>query len=226
MQKLKEMLKQLGATPELMESFTKELQAYKDTLDKEFGTRLDAAKQICLEEVQAEKKNLSRKIEIFLESRITTINREAQKQAAIGESESVKMLKGIKSLLEGITNDAPTDNQANTEVRKLRVLATKLQEERDNSTAAAKRANAIAQKALQRCKVLESKIQTKNTVAENKTPAQKPLLESIRVQSAEPKTTRPVVTENKHSMGIMNGNPDIMNIANGLDGTPAFVTKQ
>lgn len=230
MDKIKELLKQLKATPELTEAFIKTLSEYKSGLDTQFEANIEKAKQVCFEEVEAAKAQLAQKVEVFLEARIASINREAQKQAAIGESESVKTLRGMKALLEGVTLDGnPEDNQAAVaENKKLRVMVSKLQEERDGAVAQAKRANTIATKAIQRTKILESANPVnKQTVTESAArPTGKTNLESVRTQSAKP-TTRQVVNEStvKPATHQASSTPEIAAIAEGLDGSPAFARK-
>lgn len=242
MDKIKELLKQLGGSAELVESVIKEFQAYKERVDKEANetlvARLEKAKQICLEELNKEKADLARKVEIFLEARIASINREAQKRAAIGESEAVKTLKELKNLLEGVNNDGNSeDNQAET--KKLRLMAARLQEEITGLQGQAKRANTIAMRALQRNKVLESqagdikpvaeekpepKPEPEKPKSEEKEPEKKEGLEAIREESEEPKTTRHVLVESQTPAAKEEptSSPDIMAIADGLDGSPAF----
>ena len=62
MEKIKDLLKQIGATQELTESILNELKSFhtrtKKQLDEEFHARLEKAKQVCLEEFDKEKVKL------------------------------------------------------------------------------------------------------------------------------------------------------------------------
>jgi hypothetical protein len=234
MDKIKDLLKQLGGSPELIEQITKELTAYKGQCLAEADATLQAklvkAKQVCMEEVAVEKANLQRKVEIFLEARINSIDREAEKQAAIGESEAVKTLRGIQSLIEGVDNDSTPEAQAAVaEVKKLRVLVTKLNEDKAQLAETAKRANQIAMKALQRNKMLESKdLPRKPQTGQEPAPAGKPAnLGAVRTESSEPKTTRKVLVESQVK-APETGKPaqadgEVAAIAAGIESMPAFM---
>jgi|APFre7841882654_1041346.scaffolds.fasta_scaffold27130_2 hypothetical protein len=230
MDKIKDLLKQLGGSPELIEEITKELAAFKAQCLAEADATLQAnlvkAKQVCLEEVVAEKANLRRKVEIFLEARINSIDRDAEKQAAIGESEAVKMLRGIQSLLEGVDNNSTPETQAAVaEVKKLRVLVNKFNEDKAQLVETAKRANQIAMKALQRNKMLESKnLPSKPQPEDSAKPAN---LGAVRIESSEPKTTRKVLVESQIKAPEA-GKPaqadgEVAAIAAGIESMPAFM---
>lgn len=230
MEKIKELLKQLGASPEMQTQFIEHLENFQKSVNEEaektLAQRLQAAKEVCLEEVATEKLNLARKVEVFLESRISTINREAKKQAAIGESEAVKTLQGVKAMLEGIQVDGtPEDAQAAiAENKKLRVMCSKLQEEKASAMDQAKKANSIAIKALQRTKVMESKLQAGTVTESVQKPEAKPVAkpETLRTPAAKPATTRTVVTESASPKVAPTSSPEIMAIAESLDGNPAY----
>ena len=230
MEKIAELLKQLGGTPELVGEITKQLSEYKGRVMAEAKATLEErkaqAKQICMEAVAEEKAVLQRKVEIFLEACIDRIEREATKQAAIGESEAVKTLRGIKALFEGVTNDASTEDQAATatEVKKLRVLCSQLKESNERLSQQATRANQIAMKALQRNKVLETKTNLKEDV-QPEVEEDETDLSTLQVESAQPKTTRKVLVESqtKTETAVANSDTDVMAIANGIESAPAFM---
>jgi hypothetical protein len=238
MDKIIGLLKQLGASEQLSKSVVGELDAWRVAEEKALNTsyeqKLGKAKQACLEAVESYKADLAKRVEIFLEARVNTINREAQKQAAVGESEAVRTLKGVKSLIEGVKIDLPEGNQvAVEETKKLRVMVGQLQEKIVATEQSNRRANLIARKLLERNKVLEAK--GNGTVTEDKTvtestEAKKPeRLEDLRVKSDDPKTTRPAAVETVAKAGAKPtaskhaGDQDVMAIAEGLDGTPALV---
>jgi len=232
MDKIKDLLKQLGATQELTESILDALNSYrvneKKKLDEEFRTRISKAKQVCLEEFDKEKTKLARKVEVFLESRVNSIDREAQKQMAIGESESTKTLRDVKCLVEGVSiGGAAKDVQAvKEEMNVLRIRLNKIMEEKDELKTQAQRANEIAMKALNRNKILESKMTkaTATTVTESKE-----TLESLRTVGQKPKTQRKVLTETvakKAKQPQVNTaiSSDVQQIAASIDDEiPAFV---
>jgi hypothetical protein len=231
MEKIKDLLKQLGATEELTESILNELKSFhtrtKKQLDEEFHARLEKAKQVCLEEFDKEKVKLSKKVEVFLESRANTIDREAQKQAAIGESESAKTLRDMKCLLEGVNiGDAAKDVQAvKEEANVLRHRLNQVMEEKDQLKAQAQRANDIAMKAINRNKILETTTRTTATkIDESKH------LETQRTVSQKPKTQRKVLTENvakeqPKKTPDFSADSDVAQIAATIDDSvPAYVS--
>jgi hypothetical protein len=234
MEKIRELLKQMGASDELSNKIMEELVAFKSQteagLAEEFKRRLEEAKKVCVEAVEQEKAEIRRKAEIFLESRINTIDREAQRQVAIGEAEATRKLKGVKSLVEGIQIGGKSgEDQAAlaAENKKLRLKVSQLSEERVKLETKAERANSIAMKVLKRNKVLESAaVEPTKQMNESKNepkPGKKETLESLRKPSATPTTTRPTLNESQTKSGQPSGDSDIDNIASQLDGTPAFV---
>lgn len=231
MEKLLDILKQMknGVSTEFMEAFAKELDGWKNatensvkkTVQEDYEKKLVRAKEVCLAETNKFKTELARRVEVFLEARVGTINREAQKQSAIGESEAAKTLRGVKSLIEGVAIDMP-DTQVVEENKKLRAKIGQMQEEKHQLEEKNKHANIIARKLIDRQRVLESKLGT--TVVEHKeTPAPKTDLKSMKEEGARPQTTRAVAPESvaKETKKSAPGNSDVMAIAEGLDGTPA-----
>lgn len=226
MNKIKDLLKQLGASDDLSNAILSELKAYdkrtQEKFDEEFKKRLEKAKQICLEEFEGEKKKLARKVEIFLESRVTKIDREAQRQAALGESESAKTLRLVKRAVDGVPIDGDTQaiQAVKVENKKLRIRLNQLVEEGNKFKTEAQRASGIAQKALERVRILE----TTNGTSKATTPVNESL-GSLKVKSETPKTTRRVVTEAQVKNEVPDaGESEIEKIAAGVDGTtPAFI---
>lgn len=243
MNKLVDLLKQLGASPELIGQITESMEQYKtevkQTLEEDFKQRVLSAKKVCAEALDNEKRELARKVEVFLEARTATINREAQRQAAIGEADATKMLRGVKSLVEGIEISDKGSGQAaiaeSEELKALRIQNRQLREVYEKTALKAKRANEIALKALERNRLLEEKFtqkpamrpMAKQTVTESKTPAQKTNLGVLRRAGVRPSTTRQVMTETVKRTAptgtIAGGDPGIQAIASQLDGDPAFI---
>lgn len=241
MDKIRKLLEQLNGSKELTESIVTELQNFekriKNKYDEAFKKRLEKAKEVCLEETEAEKRRLARKVEIFLEARVGKIDREARRQAAIGESESAKTLRQVRRAIDGVQIDGDgKEIQAVKESnKKLRVKLNRLMEERESLKLEAQRASGIAQKALKRNKILESKISgskpAKNkAVNESKSTrgGNGKTMEQLRRKSESPKTSRKVMTEsqvpaNKTDTAAQGGDPAIMKIASQVDDSPAYV---
>jgi hypothetical protein len=244
MNKIVELLKQLGASSELIGQITESMGQYKtevkQTLEEDFKQRVLQAKKVVAEALENEKKELARKVEVFLEARTATINREAQRQAAIGEADATKMLRGVKSLVEGIEISDKGSGQAaiaeSEELKALRIQNKQLKEAYEKTAVKAKRANEIALKALERNRLLEEKFTqkpaaakpaAKQTVTESKIPAQKTNLGMLRKAGERPATTRQVMTETVKRTAptgeVAGGDPGIQAIASQLDGDPAYI---
>jgi hypothetical protein len=215
-----------------MESYQKQVEEKVRTeMTEEFKQKVTKAKEVCLEELKKEKSGLAKKVEIFLEARTNTINKEALKQAAIGESKASKTLRDMKSLVEGVEIGGEKGTQVTSgEVKKLRVMVHQLQEDLSRQKAKAQRANEIALKVLERNKILESATaKPSKTVAESaaKTTTGKQLNE-IKEHGVKPQTSRPATSETiakqpeKTAAAPQGGEADIMAIANEI-GEPAFI---
>lgn len=166
MDKLKELLKGIGASGELTSAICEELERYSASLkaryDAEYQQKIERAKKVCVEEVNKEKSALARRLKTFLESKAAAIEQAAARTRAIEESESAAKLKKAKAVLEGV--ELKEGNVTNSEIQdaqkkiaRLEKACATLKEERNLAVAKANTANAIAAKALQRNRSLESK---------------------------------------------------------------------
>jgi len=237
MDKIAELLKQLGVSDEGIKQIIESLDSFQVSTEKkyedQFQNRLEKAKQVCLEEVENYKIELRRKVEIFFESRTNAVNREAQRQAAIGESGANKTLRELKSLLDGVPLEGVSGaTQALADQnQKLRQKVASMQEGLAASEKSRERLHGIASKSLQRIKVLES--QTPRTVAtvatESKEPQRGPKLETLRQKVEQPKTSRPVLVESvakqspEQSVSSPGADPVISKIAASIEAASAFV---
>jgi hypothetical protein len=237
--KIKELCGQLKMSEEGTGQLLTLLEAYRKDVEKEyedkFNTRLEEAMKVCLEEVKKEKADLSRKVEIFLEARVNAVTREAQKQAAIGEAANSKTLREIKALLEGVKlENVPEEYQAAvTELKKLRLKLHENQEEKAALQQKVQQVSTIAMKSLKYNKNLETRLQEqgeseKQAVLESK---QAPTLdlEQLRTKTEEPRSTRKILVESQtakkgeQDSDVQSSDAVVMNIAQQLDGDPAFV---
>lgn len=203
MNKIKELLAKIGASEELVNQICEAMEAWKTAekkkIDEEFNARLVKARDVCTEEVDNHKRDISRRVEIFLESQIASIERSAKDRMAIEESKAVNTLKRTKSMLEGIPIDSNgSDLQAvQTENEKLRSSIVQIGEERDQVNVKFQRADKIARQAIARNNTLEEKLAAASkdeTVAESKGGTK---LDGKRRKSAQPKTTRRTLTESQ-----------------------------
>jgi hypothetical protein len=214
MDKIKQLLKKLGASEELTKSIVESLDEYaKGVQDKnlsEYKTRLAKAKEVCIEAVEDYKKELARKVQLFFEARADKIDQQISKQVAIKESAAEAKLNKVAALVEGIEVNgvAEADLKALKENNlQLKKQLKAIVEERDLAVEKANRATGIAERALKRTRILESQItedktQTKvepkvepktEKLTEGKTEVvTKPIAEA---KSEKPKTTRKAAAE-------------------------------
>ena len=227
MDKIKELLKQMGGSDELIEEVTKSLDEWEQTtrtqLDEEFGKRLQKAKEVCMEEVSGYKKDLARRIEIFLESQRNAIERDVRGRGAIEESKAVNLLTQAKAVLEGVQIDGQNgDLQAlSDENAKLRRHVVAVTEERDGLKKRATHAQKIAGSALERNKLLEAKAagSAAKTITENKGGTK---LEASRSKGGKTQSTRPTRASSqrpgkKQAISESSGDPSVLSIASQVD---------
>jgi len=228
MEKIKKLLGEM-ASPELAKSIVESLEEYRTNLkaqyDEELKNRLLEAKRVCVTEMDNEKAALARKIEVFLESKLATIEKIAQKQMAIGEGKALKTLKEAKAVLDGVAfEDANiTDTQAMLkELQALRLSIRQVTESKEKAELKASRANQIAMKLLDRAKLLESKQEPKKERVKVVTESKK--LNDLRKEAQHPVTTRTPIVETitKPTPTAPTGDPEMAQIASTMDEVPAY----
>ena len=189
-------LKKMNISDEAVKEFDTVLEGWvsgvKTTLTEDFKKKLEKSKQICVEEVEAHKASLSRGVKVFIESKITDIEKSSAKRRAIEESEAVNTLKQAKALLEGINIDgAKANSDLQAAVKANEALKRQLAEANEKitrETAKTSKLSEIAEKSMQRQKLLESKVtDMEKTITES---ASKPVGKTL----AEAKEQKPVQT--------------------------------
>jgi hypothetical protein len=231
MDKIKELLAQMGASEEVVAQICEAFDSWKEAqgkqLDEEFKARLAKAKEVCMEEVSTHKRDISRRVEIFLEAQIASIERSGKERMAIEESEAVNTLKRTKAMLEGIKIDSDgSDLQAvQDENDKLRQSIVKISEEKDQVSVKFQRASKVAENALARNKTLEEQLATASEKKPPVTESKGTKLDGERKESAKPKTTRRTLTESQKAgkqevAAAAEGDDDIGVIAEAIDDIP------
>jgi hypothetical protein len=189
MDKIKQLLQKCGlsseVSAELCEAIDNHANMLKEQSDTEFKTRLDKAKKVCFEEVEAHKAELSRRLQIFLEAKNSTIEELVTRQSANKETEAVAKLEKIYALLEGIELNGQSNSELRTEIEKFRKLAEHLVEERNKAVSKAKRCIAISERVLKRNRVVERAL-TESKVA----PARTARIDASRSDSQRQTTQR------------------------------------
>ena len=152
MDKIKALLEKAGCNPEVVDSICEALDNYKTTLresfDSEYQNRVEQAKKVCIEETEAHKRELARRLQIFCETKSAAIEAQLAKQSALSESEAVTKLKNIQSLLEGIEPNGVPNGKATAALNKARFQIQQVNEEKQKAVTVANRQTAIAEKAL------------------------------------------------------------------------------
>ena len=161
MDKIKELMRQAGLKEEIVSGICDALNEYVETktaaLQSEYAEKVGKAKKICLEETEAHKRDLSRRVQIFLESRTATIEKKIAAQTAVKESATVAKLEKIRALVEGVELNGPANGELRSEVKKLQAQVAGLTTENKKVRETAQRHAQIAEGALKRTRALEAR---------------------------------------------------------------------
>lgn len=158
MDKIKALLQKVGASNELASQICEELEQYDakvhEKYKKVYQTKLNQAKQICIEEVQKYKVELAQKVKIFLEGKSNQIEKRLDQLRAIEEGEAKALLRKVKEITEGIevADDAKL-RALKEKIEKLEAKNSQLMEEKKKALVAADRANKIALDIIEKSKV-------------------------------------------------------------------------
>jgi len=166
MDKIRALLEQIGGSKELVTQIIESLSAYKTKVEEDiknqYSQRLNTAKEACLEEVETYKRDLAQKTQIFFESRVEKIEQQIAKQVAIKDSAAETKLHAIASLLEGVEVNGEGNNAdlqaAQKQVKELREQIRKVESQNKILAEKANRSHSIAEKTLDRNKVLSKEL--------------------------------------------------------------------
>jgi hypothetical protein len=205
MDKIKQLLQKAGVSEELAAQICESLANYQKTLreqfEKEYAHKVGEVKKVCVEETEAHKRELARRVQIFCETKGAAIEAHLAKQSAISESEALAKLTSIRALLEGITLSGGPNGKAQAGLEKKLKLAV---EQRQRAVETANRQTAIAEKALKKNRELVTentklKKLSGETLTEG-TRQRKPKgkrLDATRRQRRQPVSTRPTLVESQ-----------------------------
>lgn len=202
--KIKTLLEKSGCNPELADSICVALEEYKTTLreqyDSDYQNRVEQAKKVCIEETEAHKRELARRVQIFCETKAAAIEAQLAKQSALSESEAVTRLKNIVALLEGVEPNGEPNGQSTAALEKAKLKIRQVNEERSRAVEVANRQMAISEKALKENRRLATentqlKRQLAGLVSESRQPSRRRLDEGRT--STQPMTTRQTLLENQ-----------------------------
>jgi len=235
MKKIKSLLEKVGIKPELSRQICESLENYKSTLrkqfDAEYSAKIEEAKKVCIEETEAHKRELSRRVQIFCETKGAAVEATVAKQSALRESKAVSRLKGIVSLVEGIEPNGKQNGKLEADVKNLKQKLKTVTESKQQAITTANRQTALAEKVLKKNRVLEAeKAQVKTSaIVEDKQPKRRKTarIDSGR-QSGHPVSTRATLVESQdprpvpsrkdsHIASANNGGFGVGSIANDMD---------
>jgi hypothetical protein len=201
MEKIKGLLAKSGCKPELVDSIVESLESFKTDLEARYislyESKVKAAKKVCVEETEAHKRELARRLQIFCESKSAAIEAQLTKMSAISESKAVTKLKSVRALLEGVELNRNTDGKTAAAMDKAKRQIKQLTEERNSAIAEANRKTAIAAKALKANRQLVTEnaklAEAKKPIVESHKPAR--LIAPKKI--SKPVTARPTLIESQ-----------------------------
>lgn len=202
LEKISAILEAMGISKEARSEFVNVCENWhkeeKEKLQLEYKSRLDKAKAVCVQEVEAHKASLSRGVQVFLESKAEEI-RKASENQTIAEPEAVSKLKQLENILgENKIGSAETAQSLAESKNKIALLVdkvAKLTESLDREKSKSSKFSDLAEKAVSRQRNLEEEVQKvkgllsearehvknkKVTIAEHKVKAKKPVSKFAR----------------------------------------------
>ena len=196
MDKIRQLLQKSGLSTEAASSICESLDGYaaqvKQKFDEEFQARLAKAKQVCLEETEAHKAELSRRVQVFLETKGPAIEESLSRQAANRETEAVAKLERISAVVEGIQLNGQPNSVLVAEATKLKKLAERLIEERDHAVKKATHLTSISERLVAKNREMQKALVENATES---TPTDPARIDEGR-KSGKPRTTRRTIKEN------------------------------
>lgn len=191
MQKIRDLMMKCGLSEEAAENIctaiTEHVSSFRTTLEEEYNTRAEAAKRICVEETEAHKLELGRRLQIFCEANHAKIEAIIAKQSSQREGQATGTLETIKSLLEGIT--IADDTGIKAQLQQLQEQNQKLQQKLNEAIKQANTQSQLASRVLKRNRMLESKhasLESEETTA----PRRHTVLGEGNDDEPAPRTTR------------------------------------
>lgn len=236
MDKIKALLEKAGVKSELAGQICESLDNYKTSLREQFNqdyaAKVEQAKKVCIEETEAHKRELARRVQIFCETKGAAIEAQLAKQSALNESEAMSKLTRIVGLLEGVEPNGGLSGDVTATLEKLKQKVKVANEEKSHAIELANRKTAIAEKALKRNRELATALKTLEerkqevspvaTVTEGTAAPKATRIDQSR-DSGRPRSTRATLTENQDRRPVPQQRPStngfsIDNIAADMDG--------
>lgn len=157
--KIKQLLVASGVSDELAARIVESMVEYKATCVAEAKTTLDEkiklAKEVIFEEVELYKQELARKVQMFCESKVQTIDQQLKRKSAAGETEATAKLTKVYALLEGINLEGnKPDSKLEAQIADANSRIALLSKNLVSAKTQAKRAIEIAESVMAKNKLL------------------------------------------------------------------------
>lgn len=156
--KIKALLTKANVSPELANSICESMEQYKAKINEqakqEITNKVKAAKAIVLEEVEAYKTDLAKRVQLFCESKSQTIEQQLMRRSAAGETEAQLQLKKVHALLEGVELDGKPNSEVMAQLADANTKIGQLTSKIKVTEAKAKRSLAVAESVLAQNKTL------------------------------------------------------------------------
>lgn len=156
--KIKALLTKANVSPELADSICESMEQYKAKINEqakqEITNKVKAAKAIVLEEVEAYKTDLAKRVQLFCESKSQTIEQQLMRRSAAGETEAQLQLKKVHALLEGVELDGKPNSEVMAQLADANTKIGQLTSKMKVTEAKAKRSLAVAESVLAQNKTL------------------------------------------------------------------------
>lgn len=145
MDKIIQLLKEIGASDELADAISEELQKYDAEIHEQYkgvyNAKLQKAKQLCAEEVENYKVDLANKVSVFLESKSSQIEKKLEQQRSIEEGNAMSKLRTVREITEDI------EVASDAEIKAMKAKLDKTLKENENLLEDKKRAEIAANRA-------------------------------------------------------------------------------
>jgi len=243
MDKIKSLMVKNGLSDTAAGQVCEALDAYKDTireqLETEYAAKVAEAKKICLEETEAHKRELARRVTIFLEAKSAAVEAKVAESTALRESEAITKLQEISTLLGSSGVIGAVNGRSQATISKLQRQLTELAESKNQLAAQVARHSALAERVLkQNRKLAAENAAIKATGrplhegAPARRPAQSQAQQATRIdtgrRAGQATTTRPTLSESQDRRPVQprrdsnvttapGGGYDIANIAESMD---------
>ena len=174
-EKVKAILTKANVSAELAKAICESMEQFKQNVTEQAKTELTnkirAAKKVVLEEVETYKTDLAKRVQLFCESKGSTIEQQLMRRSAAGEAEATTRLKKVHALLEGVELDGKPNSEVMAQIADAQATIGKL---------------------TQKMKVIESKAQRSVQVAESVLAQNKALI----TENKKLKNGQTIVVEN------------------------------